>query len=170
MPSRKETYRSKAAPSVQSQENNGSGSDQDRKARALIDSTVSQEPERPRQADPSQLGRTVKHKKANSAFLVHQQWKEDQKAKRIAAGIGEEEEEQPIEAPSLRVFVRWTLLAVIAAMAIGHFITGDVLYGYEGKWRNPKRWLPVSIQRPLNRWAQKSTKLVYLSALRVATI
>ncbi|CAO1629401.1 unnamed protein product [Parajaminaea phylloscopi] len=99
------------------------------------------EPEQPRQPDPSQPGRTVKHKKANSAFLVHQRWKEDQKAQRRAAGKGEDE--RPLEVPSFRIFLKYTLLALLAALALGQFITGDVLYGYEGKWRNPRKWLPT---------------------------
>ncbi|PWN29962.1 cytochrome b5, partial [Jaminaea rosea] len=38
--------------------------------------------------------------------------------------------------------IKWILLAVLAALALGQFITGDVLYGYDGRWRYPSRWIP----------------------------
>lgn len=88
-----------------------------------------------RQNDPSRPGRSVKYKKQNVAFLRHQRWKEEQAAKGPAP--------EPIELPSPVTLLKWTLLLVISILAVGQFVTGDVLYGYEGRWRNPRRWLPV---------------------------
>lgn len=106
--------------------------------------------ERPRQVDPSNPSRTVAYKKANAPFLAHARFKaqeaERRREKRRQKGLPEDgdEEEEPLELPGPRTVLKWILLTLIAVLAMGQFVTGDVLYGYKGKWRNPKRWIPVS--------------------------
>lgn len=83
------------------------------------------------QEDPSNPGRFVKAKKQNEAFLKHARWKESQRG---------QERPDPISVASI---LKWLVVGVVSALALGHFITGDVLYGYNGKWRNPRRWMPA---------------------------
>ncbi|PWN23175.1 cytochrome b5 [Microstroma glucosiphilum] len=104
---------------------------------------------RPRQVDPSDPSRTVAYKKANTPFLAHARFKaqeaERRREKRRQKGLPEDgdEEEEPLELPGPRTVLKWMLLILIAVLAMGQFVTGDVLYGYKGKWRNPKKWIPV---------------------------
>lgn len=91
---------------------------------------------KPPQSDPSTPGCSVKHKKQNVAMLAHQRWKEQQ------ASQGKDSQE-PLDLPTPMQFLKWFILALLAVLALGQFVTGDVLYGYEGRWRDPRRWLPV---------------------------
>ncbi|CAO1621064.1 unnamed protein product [Sympodiomycopsis kandeliae] len=94
-------------------------------------------PELPLQEDPSNPGRFVKHKKQNRAYLKHQEWKKSESARRLASG---ETEAVPIQLSSI---LKWLFITLISIPILGHFITGDLFWTYQGKWRNPSRWIPV---------------------------
>lgn len=114
-----------------------------------------------RDIDPSNPLRSVPKKKANSPFLVHQKWKQEQELRRRKAaaergsssGKGEKEEggyEEPatdLTGP-VRVMVkvfRWVVMVTAIVMAAGFFVAGDPLWGYRGKYTKLRTYLPVSL-------------------------
>lgn len=101
-------------------------------------STATQRPpSQEMQQDPSNPGRFVKSKKPNQAMLAHQRWKEKERQKQSNS------KSPPPEPISIATLLKWFFLTLLSAAALGHFITGDVLYGYNGRWRNPRKWIPV---------------------------
>ncbi|CDR98718.1 related to FSH3-putative serine hydrolase [Sporisorium scitamineum] len=112
-----------------------------------------------RDIDPSNPSRTVPKKKANSPFLVHQKWKEEQELRRrkTAAEQGsssskdgkksrslEEDETTDLTGPLkmiLKVF-RFAIMATAVVMASGFFVAGDPLWGYRGKYTKLRTYMP----------------------------
>lgn len=114
-----------------------------------------------RDIDPSNPSRSVPKKKANSPFLVHQKWKEEQELRRRKAAAEQgsstssgkkgkhddyREETTDLTGP-LKMIVklfRFTVMATAVLMASGFFVTGDPLWGYRGKYTRLRTYLPVS--------------------------
>ena len=117
-----------------------------------------------RDIDPSNPARSVPKKKANSPFLVHQKWKEEQELRRRKAaeqdssrsgstGGGSRRQQRSNEestidfsgpAKLLVKLVRYLVLAVAVVMAAGFFVAGDALWGYRGKYTRLRTYMPVS--------------------------
>lgn len=115
-----------------------------------------------RDIDPSNPSRSVPKKKANSPFLVHQKWKEEQELRRrkaaAAAAAGQDsssgsKDATPVEQETLDLtgplklivkLFRFALMATAVVMASGLFVAGDPLWGYRGKYTKLRTYLPVS--------------------------
>lgn len=119
-----------------------------------------------RDVDPSNPARSVPKKKANSPFLVHQKWKQEQELRRRKAeeqgsscggstgsggkskvgGRSYEEPTTDLSGP-VRVMIklfRYLVMAVAVTMVTGLFIAGDPLWGYRGKYTKLRTYMPVS--------------------------
>lgn len=116
-----------------------------------------------RDIDPSNPARTVPKKKANSPFLVHQKWKEEQELRRRRAaerdsssGTGQsgsrhqpdldEDRTTDLSGPLKMMvkLVRYMIMATAIVMATGFFVAGDPLWGYRGKYTRLRTYMPVS--------------------------
>jgi dihydrofolate reductase len=124
-----------------------------------------------RDIDPSNPARTVPKKKANSPFLVHQRWKEEQEMRRRKAAErdssggsdssksdkkgkgksgrssdgGEETTDLSGAVGVIVKLVRFAIMSVAIAMVTGLFVAGDPLWGYRGKYTKLRTYLPVSV-------------------------
>lgn len=87
--------------------------------------------------DPS-TGRQVPYKKANQPYLVHQRWKEEQARKEKE---GAERGDAPAPPADSSLF-RTALALVAIVLLCGQYFTGDMLYGYRGKWTNWRTYFP----------------------------
>lgn len=87
--------------------------------------------------DPS-TGRKVPHKKANTPYLVHQRWKEEQERKEREAKQRGDAPTPPAETSLLRT----ALGLIVVVLLCGQFFNGDLLYGYRGKWTNWRTYFP----------------------------
>ena len=90
--------------------------------------------------DPS-TGRAVQYKRANEPYLAYQHWKEEQERKNQA-----EIEERTVPSqpkPSLLLaLLRVAFFGALLAALIGQFFTGDILFGYRGRWTNWHTYFP----------------------------
>lgn len=117
-----------------------------------------------RDIDPSNPLRSVPKKKANSPFLVHQKWKQEQELRRRKAAEQDssssskggkashrkqhdgQHETTDLTSP-LKLIVkllRFAIMATAVAMVSGFFVAGDPLWGYRGKYTKLRTYLPVS--------------------------
>ena len=97
--------------------------------------------------DPSNPARVVPRKKANQPFLVHQKWKAQQEAKKRANPSSDgSSNDVDVSAPLSAIggLFKMAIIGLLIALAAGHFVTGDVLWGYRGKWTKLSTYLPVS--------------------------
>lgn len=122
-----------------------------------------------RDIDPSNPARSVPKKKANSPFLVHQKWKEEQELRRRKAaeqdssssgGKGKggsrrkqkagEEQTTDLSGPVMVIvkLLRFLMMATAVVMATGFFVAGDGLWGYRGKYTKLRTYMPVSQTMP----------------------
>jgi len=118
-----------------------------------------------RDIDPSNPSRSVPKKKANSPYLVHQKWKEEQELRRRKAaergssnsgkgsdglqrrqGSGQDEYTTDLSGPVKMVakLVRLAMMTIAIVMAAGFFVAGDPLWGYRGKYTRLRTYMPVS--------------------------
>ncbi|SOV05197.1 related to FSH3 - putative serine hydrolase [Ustilago sp. UG-2017a] len=115
-----------------------------------------------RDIDPSNPARSVPKKKANSPFLVHQKWKQEQELRRRKAeeqgsnggsgGSGKSKgRSRSLEEPTtdlngpVRIIMklfRFLIMATAAVMVAGFFIAGDPLWGYRGKYTRLRTYMP----------------------------
>ncbi|GAA6027258.1 hypothetical protein JCM8097_002533 [Rhodosporidiobolus ruineniae] len=76
-------------------------------------------------------------KPANKPFLVHQRHKQRQadaaKAKRAGGG-----KSGPTSSSFVGSVLKWTVLALVTSAVMSRALTQSWLFGYEGKWSNPK--------------------------------
>ncbi|KAJ1020653.1 hypothetical protein NDA16_004046 [Ustilago loliicola] len=115
-----------------------------------------------RDIDPSNPARSVPKKKANSPFLVHRKWKQEQELRRRKAeeqgsnsgssgsgkgksGVRSFEEPTTDLSGPVRVMIkmfRFLIMAIAALMVTGFFIAGDPLWGYRGKYTKLRTYMP----------------------------
>lgn len=87
--------------------------------------------------DPSTPGRSVPKTKANAPFLAHRN-------SQAARGAAEAEKAGPRPRSLAALFLKWSLVALLLAVAGGQFIAGDPIWGYRGKYVKKQYWFPVS--------------------------
>ncbi|KAF8583981.1 cytochrome b5 [Ramaria rubella] len=103
-------------------------------------------------------GRNVSTKNANKPFLVYQEHLKKQEAERearkrrnqerlekMARGevVGPRENEDLEEEIGLWGLIKFLIFLVAGMMLLGHFITGDYLWDYQGKYRTLKTFWPT---------------------------
>ncbi|KAF8529278.1 cytochrome b5 [Hysterangium stoloniferum] len=104
-------------------------------------------------------GKAVSTKAANRPFLAYQQYRQKQeedlaarkqrnkeRLEKMARGekVGPPESEELDTAQEVGVWglIKFLVALVAIGMLLGHFITGDYLWDYQGKWRHLKTYLP----------------------------
>lgn len=101
-------------------------------------------------------GRMVSTKKANMPFIAYGKWKEEQAAKeerrkkraeKKARGEElsdwEDDPERPVQRESTIMVIFKTLFVLFAIITLsGRFITGSMIWGYNGKWVHLKTYWP----------------------------
>jgi len=102
-------------------------------------------------------GRVVSTKQANKPFLAYQEYRKKEEAERqarkqrnkerlekMARGetVGPEEKD-PEQEIGLWGLIKFLIFATAAIMLAGHFITGDYLWDYQGKYRSLKTLWPT---------------------------
>ncbi|TFY60712.1 hypothetical protein EVG20_g7322 [Dentipellis fragilis] len=114
--------------------------------------------EGPKVADPSIPNRMVSTKSANQPFLAYKQYREQQQQRHDAWLVRKKERDEKLargeeagpEEPDptaerdigLRELLRFLVLSLLVVLLAGKFVTGDFLWGYEGKWTNLKTYFP----------------------------
>jgi hypothetical protein len=89
--------------------------------------------------DPSTPGRSVPKKKANAPFLAHR----NSQAARGAAEAAQQQAGAPQRSLAARI-LKWSVVALLLAIAGGQFVAGDPIWGYRGKYVKKHYWFPVS--------------------------
>ncbi|BGP16020.1 hypothetical protein JCM10213_005429 [Rhodosporidiobolus nylandii] len=92
---------------------------------------------------PSPTARTPTSQKeiktANKPFLVHQRFKQRQAAAAAEAQAGGKKRGSGASGPSFAAqVVKWTVLALLTSAVMSRALTQSWLFGYEGKWSNPR--------------------------------
>ncbi|KAI0313445.1 cytochrome b5 [Amylostereum chailletii] len=114
--------------------------------------------ENPKVPDPSIPNRMVSTKRANKPFLAYKEYRDKQqklhdawvvrnkeREEKLARGekVGPQEPD-PTAEPEVGVFglLKFIVYVLLFITLSGKFITGDFLWGYEGKWAHLKTYWP----------------------------
>lgn len=118
--------------------------------------------------DPS-TGRTVQYKRVNEPYVAYQHWKEEQKRKKQAEIDGHTIPAQPKPSFPLAL-LRVAFFGALLAALIGQFFTGDILFGYRGRWTNWRTYFPpkqrIFTPEQLAQYDGTNPKLPLLVAVR----
>jgi len=124
--------------------------------------------------DPSTPGRSVPKKKANAPFLAH---RNSQAARGAAAAAEAEHQAGPQQRSLAARILKWSVVALLLAIAGGQFVAGDPIWGYRGKYVKKHYWFPVSaashggLERLSEGWQRSiRQRLPHLESLHLSSL
>jgi hypothetical protein len=93
------------------------------------------------------VSRYTEYRRKEEAERQARKQRNKERLEKMARGetVGPPEKEDLEEEIGLWGLVKFLIFAVACIMLAGHFITGDYLWDYKGKYRHLKTYWPVSI-------------------------